>query len=474
MALAHGGVVQVGDERQGHLHVLHRVLEALVRVEVLDALVHPADLLEQALVLLSEEVDVDRVPAGLLPLVVGVHHNGDHIPHVLQASALLQARLDLLVLSHVELKQLLELVKSRRLRLELHERPDRHLLRLGTVMVLIDDLVGSLEVLAEHQRHVLAELRRELRHAVVKHLHLALELVRLVRLRLAVLLLGHDRLLLQVVPQQRCLLELLEDVVRRRHSVLAKQLNSLAQRLEHLVSELRAHTHITHGAHHFEKCGLIVSLNLLVQGRVVLVDERHQVQDSVRHLVGQVFFVHVTPLGHPKVQRVLDRLGIHLQPPDNLRRRELLNLLLQGLEARNLGVETAQRWLRLAILEVTGEELLKLHLHLLLPQVRERRVRLLELVALLLGLRHEARDVRHSELHVNIVLDVVEVVTVAGIQTLRQRRDVKHRVDPVGHDITHTVALGSLPHLRGEGDVRWHELKLDLKQRVDVVRNQVS
>mmetsp|Transcript_20373 Transcript_20373/g.49288 ORF Transcript_20373/g.49288 Transcript_20373/m.49288 type:complete len:200 (-) Transcript_20373:3670-4269(-) len=170
VTVAHRRVVQLLHERERRLHVLHRVLEPLVHRPVLHHLVAPLHLLLELLVLLLQHLHVDVVPSGLAPLGVDGLDHRDHVPHLLELRRLPVALVDLAVLDHIQLEQLLQLVEVERRVLDVLRRAQRHLLArvqprhldlVGPVMDRVDQPVRNVGVVEVGVGHLLLERREE-------------------------------------------------------------------------------------------------------------------------------------------------------------------------------------------------------------------------------------------------------------------------------------------------------------------------
>eukprot|EP00961_Rhodomonas_salina_P240790 3253310-Rhodomonas_salina.2 len=418
MALAHRRVVQRLDERERGVHVLDRVLQALVARPVLDKLVAALDFLLQLLVLVRKVLDVDVVPLGVAPLHVDRLHHRDHVPHPLQLHAVLEALVDLAVLDLVQLEKLLQLAQIVRRRLHLRHAAQRARAAVGVghhevvraVVHGVDLLVGLGVVVEVLEGHLLAELAEEGLDARLKLLALLLELVGLRALLLLQVALGHELLLLQVVPRQRRLLQLLQDVLRRLHLVLAQQRYRVPQRLEHRVRRVGPLAHVAQVSHNREHRPAVRVRHLRVERRVGLGDELHEVQDPVRDLLEQVLLVLRGPLGDPHGEGVLDWLGIDLDPADGLGGRQLPDLLLERLVLDDLLVEGREHRVLVQRLGVRVAALLlplvELGLDVLGPEVRVGHEQLAELLALDLALVDLFVHRRDDVLHPDVLLHV--------------------------------------------------------------------
>ena len=147
VALTHRWVVQVRHEWERGEHGLDGFVKHLEDVEVAHALAQLLHLLLQFLGLVHEEVHVDLVPQGLVPVVEKVDHAGDHIPNLLQEEHLLAAAGDVHVVGHEQLEQLLAFIQVAGLFDQRRDRAEGVLVRLLPGVEMVQDDVGRLEAL---------------------------------------------------------------------------------------------------------------------------------------------------------------------------------------------------------------------------------------------------------------------------------------------------------------------------------------
>ena len=436
-------------------------------------------LLLQLLGLLDQKVHVDFVPQRGVPRGERVNHRGDHVPEELQVGEILAGLAKRDVVGDDELEQVLLLVELRALRDDIVERAKDVLSVLLPVVEVVQRRVRGLDgvgrdlALDGEGRELLEEfpeILNLLREGVGGFANLAsLEL-----LHHAQLLLDVEALLLERAPRQRRLLELLEDVLADADAVRLEQRHGGHQRLEHPIRLILALSQVAHVPHHLVQqlvAGIHVQL-LVGIGRVLgehHIAARHelvQLGHGVDHLVAEVVREQKHPLGDPRGERLLHRLGVYSDPANHRAGGQVRDLLLHRLVLCDLGVEDVQLGI-VAVPAVGLDELRQGGVEVVAPQVLVLVVALLERHALRLVREDHRLELGHAVEDVKVLLELLHVVALADVQAADQRSGVLKRSDPPVDQIANTrpVGIAALANLRRPLDVRHRELQGNLQQR---------
>ena len=122
-----------------------------------------------------------------------------------------------------------------------------------------------------------------------------------------------------------------------------------------------------------------------------------------------------------------------------MRRRQRLDLLLHSFVLGNLRVEEIQRGV-LPVRPVLLDEIVQRLLQIVAPKVLVLGVRFLEGDALRLVAQDDGLNLRHGVEHVEILLELERVVTLADVEAFHQRADVLESAHPPVEVVAHAIA----------------------------------
>mmetsp|Transcript_9872 Transcript_9872/g.40457 ORF Transcript_9872/g.40457 Transcript_9872/m.40457 type:complete len:831 (+) Transcript_9872:10660-13152(+) len=290
----------------------------------------------------------------------------------------------------------------------------------------------------------------------------------------AQLLLDVEALLLERTPRQRRLLELLEDVLADADAVRLEQRHGGHQRLEHPIRLILPLSQIAHVTHHLVQqlvaAGVVQLLvgvgRVLGQHHVAARHELVELGHGVDHLVAEVVREQKHPLGDPRGERLLHRLGVDSDPANHRAGGQVRDLLLHRLVLGDLGVEDVQLGI-VAVRAVGLDELRQGGVEVVAPQVLVLVVALLERHALRLVREDHRLELGHAVEDVEVFFQLLHVVALADVQAADQRPGVLKSSDPPVDQIANArpFRIAALANLRRPLDVRHRELQGNFQQR---------
>merc|ERR1719506_3295588 len=487
VAITHGIGVEVVHQREHRGHLLDLLRQPVVQLPRLQLLRHALHLRHEILGAHHHVVRVDLVPERRVPVVEGRLDQRDGVPQVLQQHQVLVALLQLAVARHRDVEEPLQVVVLTSTRADI--------LRLR--LVRVDRGVRIPVVELRHEGALLAELLPVLLHLHRELVDLVADLPDLLRAQREDHLLHVEGYADHLVPLRRGLVQGLQALVGKHAPVLLERHHLLADRVEHLLHRLHRELHVPVARHDRVQQVRVVRLvhrALVHQTATHLQDEVADVVEQHLRVRAQEVRVLRLPLLRELDERHLDGRGVHAQPVDVDRRLELLDALAHVRQLDDLRVERVHR--RRLQAEVHANQVHDLGKRvavvvLVLDQVaRALREELVEslrdgvrpeegvlheglavLHALRLRVVDELRDEREQALHLEVLLDLVQVVPGLRVHPLHRRGHGEEVLQPALQDAAERVA--ELPRRGVEGrledDLLVLQLDLHVEERLHLV-----